>query len=105
MHALFSDGKYNRTTGVVPQDYVEVPSQFMENYAGEPEVLKHFAKHYKTGAVIPDSLINKIKNSSLFNQGFETVEYLAASLLDLDYHGLTEMKNLDVEAFEKAFYG
>ena len=102
LHGLFTEGKYNRTAGNVPQDYVEMPSQFMENFASEPEVLKHFAKHYKTGAVIPDDLIKKIKNSGLFNQGFETVEYLAASLLDLDYHGLAEMKNLDVEAFEKA---
>ena len=102
LHGLFTEGKYNRTAGNVPQDYVEMPSQFMENFAGEPEVLKHFAKHYKTGAVIPDELIKKIKNSGLFNQGFETVEYLAAALLDLNYHGLTEMKDLNVEAFEKA---
>jgi peptidyl-dipeptidase Dcp len=74
----------------------------MENWAGEPEVLKMYAKHYKTGEVIPDKLIEKIVNSGLFNQGFVTVEYLAASILDLDYHKLAVPAKVDPIAFEKA---
>ena len=101
LHGLFSQGKYNRTAGNVPQDYVELPSQVMENWAGAPEVLKMYAKHYKTGEVIPDELITKIVNSGLFNQGFETVEYLAASLLDLEYHKLAAPAKVDPEVFEK----
>jgi peptidyl-dipeptidase Dcp len=101
LHSLFRDGKYDRTAGNVPRDYVELPSQIMENWAGEPEVLKTYAKHYQTGEVIPDALIEKIVKSSLFNQGFQTVEYLAASLLDLEYYGLTEPKLVNVEEFEK----
>jgi peptidyl-dipeptidase Dcp len=98
---LFTEGKYNRTAGAVPNDYVEFPSQFMENWAGDPEVMKHYAKHYKTGAAIPDALITKIEKSGLFNQGFITIEYLAASLLDLDYHNITKQTDIDVEKFEK----
>jgi peptidyl-dipeptidase Dcp len=102
LHGLFTEGKYDRTAGAVPRDYVELPSQIMENWAGEPLVLKAYAKHYKTGEVIPDKLIEKIEKSGLFNQGFETVEYLAASLLDLDYHNLTLLpKEIKVADFEK----
>lgn len=101
LHGLFTEGKYDRTAGNVPNDYVELPSQVMENWAGEAKVLKQYAKHYLTGAAIPDTLIEKIQKSSKFNQGFETIEYLAASLLDLDFHNLTEPKNIDVQAFEK----
>ncbi len=102
LHGLFTDGKYNRTAGVVPQDYVEMPSQFMENFASEPEVLKMIGKHYKTGEVIPDALIQKIQNSGKFNQGFITIEYLAASILDMDYHNLTTPDFKNVNEFEKA---
>ncbi len=101
LHGLFTIGKYDRTAGNVPSDYVELPSQIMENWAGEPEVLKAYAKHYKTGEVIPDKLVEKIDNSSLFNQGFATVEYLAASLLDLAYYNISEPEMLNVEEFEK----
>jgi peptidyl-dipeptidase Dcp len=100
LHGLFTDGKYKRTAGVVPRDYVELPSQIMENWAGEPEVLKVYAKHYKTGEVIPDALIEKIQKSGHFNQGFATTEYLAASLLDLDYHTYKGDFIKDVNAFE-----
>ena len=100
LHGLFTVGKYTRTAGSVPQDYVEMPSQVNENWAAEPQVLKAYAKHYKTGEVMPDQLIEKIQNSRLFNQGFETVEYLAASILDMDYHGLTEVREPDVAKFE-----
>ena len=102
LHGLFTLGKYNRTAGSVPRDYVELPSQVMENWAGEPEVLRMYAKHYKTGEVIPDKLIEKIEKSGLFNQGFVTVEYLAASILDLDYHKLPAPAKVDAAAFEKS---
>jgi len=102
LHGLFTLGKYNRTAGSVPRDYVELPSQVMENWAGEPEVLRMYAKHYKTGEIIPDKLIEKIEKSGLFNQGFVTVEYLAASILDLDYHKLPAPAKVDAAAFEKA---
>jgi peptidyl-dipeptidase Dcp len=88
--------------GGVPRDFVEVPSQIMENWALEPEVLKAYAKHYKTGEVIPAALVEKIRKSAQFNQGFATVEYLAASLLDMDWHTLTTSQEQDVAAFEKA---
>ena len=99
LHALFTDGPYRRIAGVVPNDFVELPSQIMENWASEPEVLRMYAKHYQTGEVIPEALISKIEKSAQFNQGFETVEYLAASLLDMDWHTLDFAG--DVEAFEK----
>jgi len=102
LHALFTDGKYDQTAGRVPRDFVELPSQIMENWASEPAVLKHYGKHYKTGEPIPDALIGKIQKSGLFNQGFENVEYLAASILDLDYHSLKAGDIIaDVLAFEK----
>lgn len=99
-HALFTHGTYRRTAGVVARDFVELPSQIMENWAKEPEVLRAYAKHYQTGEVIPEALIAKLVKSAQFNQGFETVEYLAASLLDMDWHTKTFESN--VEAFEKA---
>ena len=101
LHAFFSDGLYSRTCGNVPHDYVEMPSQIMENWVAEPEVIRMYAKHYKTGEVMPDSLIAKIENSALFNQGFMTTELIAASILDMKFHELTEVQNLDVDAFEK----
>jgi len=99
-HSLFTDGPYKRTARDVPRDFVELPSQIMENWASEPEVLRVYAKHFQTGKVIPEELISKLTKSAQFNQGFETVELLAASLLDMDYH--TKPFNGDVEAFEKA---
>ncbi|MDO9510581.1 MAG: M3 family metallopeptidase [Bacteroidales bacterium] len=102
LHGLFTQGKYSRTAGNVPRDYVELPSQIMENWAGEPEVLRYYAKHYETGEVIPEALIEKISKSGLFNQGFETVEYLAASILDLDYQKMTEATDINTLEFEKA---
>ena len=99
-HTLFADGPYRRTSRDVARDFVELPSQIMENWAKEPEVLRVYAKHYATGEVIPEALITKLTKSAQFNQGFETVEYLAASLLDMDWHTLPFTG--DVEAFEKA---
>jgi peptidyl-dipeptidase Dcp len=85
-----------------PRDFVEVPSQIMENWAFEPEVLKLYAKHYKTGELIPASLVDKIERSAQFNQGFITVEYLAAAILDMDWHTLTTPTEQEANAFEKA---
>ena len=101
LHAFFSDGLYSRTCGNVPHDYVEMPSQIMENWVAEPEVIRMYAKHYKTEEPMPDSLITKIENSALFNQGFMTTELIAASILDMKYHELTEVQDLNVDAFEK----
>ncbi|MCR5013289.1 MAG: M3 family metallopeptidase [Bacteroidales bacterium] len=101
LHSFFSDGLYSRTCGNVPHDFVELPSQIMENWVAEPEVIKSYAKHYITGEVMPDSLIQKIENSALFNQGFMTTELIAASILDMKLHELTDVENLDVDAFEK----
>ncbi|MFQ6108535.1 MAG: M3 family metallopeptidase, partial [Candidatus Aminicenantales bacterium] len=101
LHGLLSNCTYYRLSGTaVPRDFVELPSQIMENWAFEPEVLKMYAKHYETGEVIPQELIDKIKKASLFNQGFATVEYLAASYLDMDWHTLSEAGEIDVEKFE-----
>jgi len=83
----------------VPRDFVELPSQIMEHWATHPEVLKSFARHYQTGEPIPDEMIAKIEGSSLFNQGFATVEFLAAAYLDMDWHTITQPVD-DVNAFE-----
>jgi peptidyl-dipeptidase Dcp len=101
LHGLFTQGRYYRTAGVVPNDFVELPSQVMENWAGDPDVIRAYARHYQTGQVIPEELITKIQKSGLFNQGFETVEYLAASLLDLDFHVLQDTLDINVGNFEK----
>jgi peptidyl-dipeptidase Dcp len=103
LHGLLSDCTYNRLSGTsVSRDFVEMQSQIMENWAFEPEVLKMYAKHYETGEVIPQELIDKLEKASQFNQGFVTVEYMAACFLDLDWHTLTEAKELDVDEFEEA---
>ena len=101
LHGLFTDGKYSRIAGNIPTDMVELPSQVMENWAGVPEVLNIYAKNYKTGEIIPKELLAKLQNSLVFNQAFETVEYIAASVLDLDWHSIQEPKNIDVLDFEK----
>ncbi|HNQ60424.1 MAG TPA: M3 family metallopeptidase [Bacteroidales bacterium] len=102
LHALFAEGKYRRTAGIVPRDFVELPSQIMENWAQEPEVLKIYAKHYQTGEIIPNTLVQKIEKSGQFNQGFETVEYLAAAILDMKYHELASQNaNIEPNTFEK----
>ena len=101
LHSVFADGPYDRTSRDVPRDFVELPSQVDENWAAEPEVLKAYAKHYKTGKVIPDALIDKLEKSSQFNQGFVTTELLAASILDMDYNTADNPVIGDVRAFEK----
>jgi peptidyl-dipeptidase Dcp len=103
LHGLLSKAHYKSLSGTnTPRDFVELPSQFMENYAYEPEVLKTYAFHYQTGEVIPDELIQKINAAGKFNQGFVTTELLSASILDMDFHELTTAEGLDVNAFEKA---
>lgn len=102
MHGLLANTTYRTLSGTeVARDFVELPSQINENWALEPEVLKIYARHYKTGKVIPMELVEKIKNSSHFNQGFATVEYLAAAFLDMDWHTITEKSDIDVNKFEK----
>jgi len=101
LHSFMRDVRYNGAGGV-ERDFVELPSQINEHWAFEPEVLAVYAKHYKTGEVIPMELVNKIVESSKYGQGFATVEYLAASLSDMDLHVLTEIpSNLNVMDFEQ----
>lgn len=105
LHNLFKDVHYYGVSGV-PRDFVELPSQIMEHWVFEPEVLKVYAKHYKTGEVIPAELIEKLDKSGKYGQGFATTEYLAASLLDMDYHVLKEIPaDFDVMVFEQQTLG
>ncbi len=99
LQGLFSKNTYSSTT--TARDIVELPSQIMEHWATNPEVLKMYARHYKTGEVMPDALIEKIKNSTYFNTGFDNVEIMAASLLDMAYYSLEAPVNIDVQKFEK----
>jgi len=102
LHGLLSDCElYGMSGTAVARDFVEFPSQIMENWASQPEMLKLYAKHYQTGETMPQELIDKIVKASQFNQGFATTEYVAASLLDMDYHTQTSPIE-DVRAFEKA---
>jgi peptidyl-dipeptidase Dcp len=102
LHGLLSNVTYETLSGTsVPTDFVELPSQIMENWAAEPEVLKLYAKHYKTGEVIPDALIAKLQQSATFDQGFATVEFLAATYLDLEYHTRIEAITQNIVPFEE----
>jgi peptidyl-dipeptidase Dcp len=102
LHGLLTDCTYLRLTGTnVARDFVELPSQIMENWVAEPEFLRLFARHYQTGEPIPDELVAKIKNAQYFNQGFITVEYMSACYLDMDWHVLTApVKAEEVMDFE-----
>jgi peptidyl-dipeptidase Dcp len=103
LHGLLANTTYNSLSGTsVARDFVELPSQIMENWAAEAEVIKTFAKHYKTGEVIPDELLEKMDKAGKFNQGFVTVEYMAAALLDMDWHTITEKQDINTNEFEKA---
>ncbi|PRY87572.1 M3 family metallopeptidase [Mongoliibacter ruber] len=103
LHGLMSNVQYRSLAGTsVPRDFVELPSQIMENWATEPSVLKEYAFHYETGEVIPDALIEKLQKSGTFGQGFGTTEYLAASLLDMDYHTQKEAISKGADEFEEA---
>jgi len=102
LHGLLSDCTYPTLAGTnVPRDFVELPSQIMENWAAEPEVMKSYARHYQTGEPIPDELIERIQKARLFNQGFATVEYLAASFLDMDWHTISTADIQGVHEFER----
>ncbi|KUG24988.1 dipeptidyl carboxypeptidase dcp [hydrocarbon metagenome] len=103
LHGLLSNTVYPTLSGTsTPRDFVEFPSQVMENWCMHPDVLKNYAFHYETGDPIPGELIQKIENSGKFNQGFATVEYLAASFLDMDWHTFTEAVEHDAIEFENA---
>lgn len=101
LHGLLSKCTYNSLSGTsVSRDFVELPSQIMENWCMHPEVLKLYAKHYETGEIIPDELIAKIQASNTFNQGFTTVELVSAAYLDMYWHILDKQQDFDVRAFE-----
>lgn len=102
LHNLLSNVHYKGIAATqVPRDFVELPSQINEHWAFQPEVLKVYAKHYKTGEVIPTELVEKLEKSGKFNQGFATVEYAAAAHLDLDYYTQKDFSELDINSFEK----
>jgi len=100
LSSMLSRVEYRGLAGF-PRDFVELPSQIMENWAFEPEVLKVYARHYQTNEVIPIDLVRKIQQTDTFNQGFLTGEYLAAAILDMDWHTLTTPEERDVTAFEQ----
>lgn len=103
LHGLLSECTYPSISGTsTPRDFVEFPSQVMENWVFEPEMLALYAYHYETGEVMPTTLVEKIRKSGTFNQGFATVEYMAAAYLDMAYHTITEPIQGDINAFEKA---
>ena len=102
LHGLLTDCTYESLSGTdVATDFVELPSQIMENWASDPEVIKIYARHYQTDEPIPDELIEKIKKAGTFNQGFANVEYLASCFLDMDWHTLKNAEEKDCTAFEK----
>jgi len=103
LHDLLSNVTYESLSGTnVSRDFVELPSQIMENWAGDPVVIKTYARHYQTGEPIPQELVDKIKKAGLFNMGFATVEYMSACYLDMDWHTLTDPVEQDPVAFENA---
>lgn len=102
LHGFLSKCTYKSISGTnVARDFVELPSQIMENWLDEPEMLEVYAKHYKTGEVIPKELVEKLENSSKYGQGFATTEYLAASLLDMEFHTLTSDLTVSPLEFEE----
>ena len=102
LHQLLSNSTYPGVSGTsVARDFVELPSQIMEHWVLEPEVLRVYAKHYQTGEIIPAEIIEKLENAGKFNTGFATVEFLAAALLDMEYHTLTEPVDINIRDFEK----
>jgi len=102
LDGLFNKSTYNTTN--IAWDFVELPSQLMEHWSTEPEVLNMYAKNYKTNEPIPAKLVEKIKNSGYFNQGFDNVEIMAASLLDMSLHSLEAPVNIDIQSFEKEYF-
>jgi peptidyl-dipeptidase Dcp len=103
LHGMLSDVTYPSLSGTAtPRDFVEFPSQVMENWISQPEVLKLFARHYQTGETISDDIIARLKAAETFNQGFATVEFMAAAYLDLAWHTREDAEVADVRAFESA---
>lgn len=104
VHGLYSDVKYPSVAGTsTPRDFVEFPSQFHEDYSLDTEVMKNYAKHYETNEAIPAELLQKMLKARTFNQGFDTTEYLAAALLDMEWHSITAEEDVtDAKAFEKS---
>jgi len=101
-HGMLSDASYARLAGTnVLTDFVELPSQLMEHWLKQPEVLKEFARHYESGAVVPDALLEKRKAASEFNVGFDTVEYTVCALMDMALHQIEDFDSFDLAAFEK----
>lgn len=101
LNFMLGQTTYLKSQTAIPTDFVELPSQILEHWAFEPEVLKNYAHHYQSGEAIPDALVEKMTKSGKFNQGFATVEYLAAALLDMSYYTQTDFTNLDINKFEK----
>lgn len=104
LHNLFKMTKYKGTSSV-PRDFVELPSQIMEHWAFEPQVLANYAKHYETGEVIPQELVDKMQAAGKYGQGFATTEFLAAAYLDMDYHVNPNPADIDVLKFESSTLG
>jgi peptidyl-dipeptidase Dcp len=103
LHGMLSNVTYESLSGTnTPRDFVEFPSQVMENWMSEPAVLRLFARHHETGAELPEDVIERLSAASKFNQGFKTVEYMAASYLDMAYHTLSEPLTLEPRAFERS---
>lgn len=101
LHSILSKCHYRSLSGTnVPRDFVELPSQVMENWCRNPQVMKEYARHYKTGEVIPDALIKKIEAAATYGQGFINTELLAASILDMDYHTITKPTVIKLPEFE-----
>ena len=104
LHGMLTDCKYRSLSGTnVARDFVELPSQIFEHWASEPEVLKMYAKHYQTGEVIPDELIQKLNAASNYGQGFINTELIASSLLDMKYHTITEPTKIELPQFERDY--
>jgi len=102
LHGLLSNVTYGRLAGTTgPRDYTEFPAQLMEHWIGDPQVLKETAIHYQTGEAIPDELLKRLKASQQFNQGYATVEYLSAAILDMDWHTLDKTDLQEVSSFER----
>ena len=102
LHGMLSDVTYQRLSGTsVLRDFVELPSQLFEHWLSQKVVLKKYARHYRTNEVIPDILLDKLMNGKGFNQGFNTVEITACSLVDTALHKLDDVKNVDLSIFEK----
>ncbi|MBD8082617.1 M3 family metallopeptidase [Chryseobacterium caseinilyticum] len=105
LHGMMADTQYPNLSGTsVKWDFVELPSQFLENFCYEPEFLKTFAKHYKTGEVLPDEKIEKIEQSKNFMEGYQTMRQLGFGILDMNYHTkVGDLENLSVKEFEDSY--